>query len=240
MQNEFGRRFAALVLMMAALCTSGCGGREGWLADICDRESGFERGSGRKNVAHARIPSESVMLDQHFASNGQGPIMTWMAERGFYQVEVWERAAREPLMLPVTRVDRYSIGPINADCLSTEKIGGPLIAEHLGLDSNRCVRRETGVAPSARYLLALESKEEAPTLMDHAIGQRAARQTYALIDRERDQVVAKIDSGAISGTRGMFSPRGNTCARSDEVQAMSLLLQSPGDRRSWWEVIPIY
>jgi hypothetical protein len=221
MPSELGRCLATLVVVLAVLSASGCQSRESWLAEICDRESGFEHGPGRKITSHARIPSESVMLDLHFAGNGQGPIITWMAERGFQQVEVWERAAREPLMVPVSRVDRYSIGPIGGDCLPTEKIGGAQISERLGLDVNHCVRHEVGVAPRARYLLALESNEEPPSLTDRFIGQRAVRQRFALIDREYGRVIAATESGAITGTRGMFSPRGNSCDRGTEVQAMS-------------------
>jgi hypothetical protein len=232
MQREFGHCLAVLAVLLAVLGASGCRSRESWLTEICDRESGFEHGPGWKITSHARIPSESVMLDLHFAGNGQGPIITWMAERGFQQVEVWERAAREPLMVPVSRVERYSIGPIGEDCLPTEKIGGPQMSERLGLGVNRCVRHEVGVAPRARYLLALESNEEPPSLTDRFIGQRAVRQRFALIDREHGQVIAAINSGAISGTRGMFSPRGNSCDRGIEVQAMSQLLQAPSDRRS--------
>lgn len=240
MSIDCARALVVFAVLAAASCASGCAGRETWLSDICDQESGFEHGPGRRIEHHARIPADSVMLDPHFASNGQGPVVTWMAERGFARVEVWQRSARDPLLTPVARVERYSIGPIAANCLPTDRIGGAQIAEKLGLNAQSCVRHEPEVAPSARYLLALHSAEEPPSLKDRVIGQRATRIRYALIDREQGKIVAKIDSGAISGTRGMFSPRGDSCDRGVEVGAMSQLLQSPGDRRSWWEVVPIY
>lgn len=240
MRIESGRLLILSALLAATVVTGGCADRETWLSEICDQESGFERGTGRLVRYHARIPADSVMLDLHFAGNGQGPVITWMAERGFARVEVWQRAARDPLTAPVTRVERYSIGPIGTDCMPMERIGGEEIAAKLGLSADTCVHREPEAAPSARYLLALHSAEEPASLKDRLIGQRAARHRYALIDRTRGDIVASIDSGVIYGTRGMFSPRSNSCDRGVEVSAMSQLLQPPGDRRSWWEVVPIY
>lgn len=235
------RHAAAWPIVLSVLVSlSGCTDREAWLVGICDQESGFERGTGRLVRYHERIPTDSIMLDAHFAFNGQGPVITWMAERGFARVEVWSRAAKEPLSTQATHVERYSIGPVAANCLPPERIGGPQIAAKLGLDATSCVRYEPHAAPSARYALALYSAEESPTLRDSLIGQRASRQRYALIDRKDGSIVAKVDSGTTYGTRGMFSPRGDGCDRGTEVSAMSQLLRAPSDHRSWWEVVPIY
>lgn len=240
MPTELRRRIAIPLALMFAICASGCSGREAWLMEICDQESGFERGTGQVLRHHTRIPTDSVMIDPHFAGNGQGPVITWMAERGFTRVEIWERASNAPLLAPVSRVQRYSIGPVTAHCIPMDRPGWPEVAAKLGLNANTCVRHETDAAPSARYALALHSAEETPTLIDRLIGQRAARHRYALIDRDQGKTIASIDSGAIYGTRGMFSPRGNSCDRGAEVSAMSQLLQAPSDRRPWWEVVPTY
>jgi hypothetical protein len=242
-ENRSRRRQATLsgygCIALLSVSMAGCGSREGWLSDICAQQSGFEFDRGQVTALQKRIRTDRVVLDPYFSENGRGPVYDWIGERGFLVVEVWNKPSAAPVVMPVDRVDRYSLGPIDANCLPPERVNDPEIAQKLGLGTERCIRYESGVRPSARYVLAMQSTREPRNLSDRIAGVEASRQRYALVDREGG-VIGEVPWATFSGTRGMFSQRGNSCARSAEVRAMILKLQPPGDERPSWELMRLY
>lgn len=220
------------IFLPAVLLVSGCHGRDQWLADICSQESGLYSGTEQRVVPHTRIESESVLLDEYFAMEQQGPIITWMRRRGFATVEVWKKPAFTAVDSPIDRVDRYSLGAPGPDCLPGSAIDSDT-AQALGLGETRCVRLERDVAPKARYLFAMQSMRQPRTLQDRLVGLEAYSGQYALFDRESGKILDTIPHAAISGTRGMFSQRSNSCDRYSEKRSLLLLLKSPSDHRSW-------
>jgi hypothetical protein len=224
------------IVVATMLFATGCQNREQWLAEICGQESGLYVGTAQRVLPHVRIESESVLLDEYFAMEQQGPIITWMRHRGFATVEVWKKPASAAVDSPIDRVDRYSIGSRGPDCLPRRAID-PETAQALGLGETRCMRLERDVAPKARYLFAMQSMQHPRTLHDRLAGLQAASGHYALLDRETGKTLHAIQHAALSGTRGMFSKRSDSCDRSTEKRSLLLLLKSPGDHRSWWEAV---
>lgn len=229
--NAGARRALGIVFPMLLL-VSGCQSRDQWLAEICGQESGLYVGTGQRVLSHARIGSENVLLDEYFAMEQQGPIITWMRQRGFTTVEVWKKPASTAVDSPIDRVDRYSLGQRAPDCLPESAID-PETAQALGLGETRCVRLERDVAPKARYLFATQSTRQPRTLRDRLAGLEAHSGHYALYDRDAGKTLNTIQHAAISGTRGMFSQRSNSCDRYTEKRSLLLLLKSPGDQRTW-------
>ncbi len=220
------------------LMFAGCQNRESWLQEICAIESGFEYSTGPMKT-HRRIPTDTVMLDDSLDLVAtRGPVLTWMADSGFQVVEIRHKKTEHPVTTPVTTVDRYSIAEPAVDCFADARIDEKAIAS-LDLGENRCIRLERNVAPLARYLFSYQVTREPRTLQDRVLGQEAIRTRYVLLDRMNGRVIASIEGAAFSGTRGMFSPRGNSCDRSHEKEMMKALLQSPSDRRNWFEVLQL-
>jgi hypothetical protein len=229
-----GTQRIVCTLVATLLLATGCHSRDQWLADICGQESGLYVGTGQRVISHTRIESESVLLDEYFAMEQQGPIITWMRHRGFATVEVWKKPASAAVDSPIDRVDRYSLGSRGPDCLPEQAVDSET-AQALGLGETRCVRLERDVAPKARYLFAMQATQQPRTLNDRLAGLQAFSGHYALFDREAGKTLHTIGHAALSGTRGMFSRRSDSCDRYPEKRSLLLLLKSPGDHRSWWE-----
>lgn len=218
------------------LFVTGCQNREQWLAEICSQQSGLYVGTGQRVLSHARIESESVLLDEYFAMEQQGPIITWMRQRGFATIEVWKKPAPAAVDSPIDRVDRYSLDSRGPDCLPERAID-PDTAQALGLGQTRCVRLERDVAPKARYLFARQFTRQPRSLHDRLVGLETFSGQYALYDRTARKTLHTIQHAALSGTRGMFSQRSNSCDRHAEKRSLLLVLKSPSDHRSWWEAV---
>lgn len=218
----------------AVLVLSGCESRESWMQEICARESGLEQNAARPLLDVDRIETDRVMLDAAMGiGNDRGPIYTWMSERGFSVVEIWHKPITADTTSPVAAVDRYSLGPPDALCVTGYRFDEATTAS-LGLGPARCVRLEKNVAPTARYLIASQSQSVTRTIGDRINGYQPFIGQFDLVDRETRTRLYTIERAGYSGT--WLGPRGNACDTFAEVATMKLVLRSPRDNRTWLDI----